>query len=408
MGITPVKHAFKEKGIMSMQMIRVTRASALASGVAIGVCLLASGAAAGGFSRAEADTDILFTQGTVSLRSGAFVVSPSRGYATLMGEKANDGDYADSFWGVGVALKAKLGDNLSCALTPNEPFGASATYGEGAQNAEFLTATAQGILANPTTSMSFDSKEYAGTCAVRIPVGPGNFYAIGGAFYQTFDYREDTWLGNVRLKDKGEWGYRLGAAYDVPDYAMRFQLLYRSAVEHTATGVFTPSDLAAGLGIIDPLSAVGGGKLPQSLKLSAQTGVAPGWLVYGSVLWTDWSVLPSFDYTVSNLASSHRVFNYKDGYTVQVGVGHEFTDALSGTVNLTWDQGVGSGADITTDTWTVGLGAEYKTSIGTFGAGAALSYLTGGSQSALQGATYDATAKGDWAVAGGLTYLVEF
>jgi hypothetical protein len=53
-------------------------------------------------------------------------------------------------------------------------------------------------------------------------------------------------------------------------------------------------------------------------------------------------------------------------------VGHEFNENLSGTVNLTWDQGVGTGADITSDCWTVGLGGEFKTDLGTFGLGGAV------------------------------------
>ncbi len=363
---------------------------------------------AGGFTRGEADTDILFTEGTVSVRAGGAFVSPGRSYATLMGAPVDGDTYTDSFWMPSLAIKAKLGDSLSCALTYTEPFGASATYDDAAQLAEYLTATALGILANPTTEMSFSTREYAGTCAVRLPAGPGNFYALGGAFLQSFDYKEDTWLGAVHMKDDGEWGYRFGAAYDIPEYAMRFQLMYRSAVEHEASGTFTPSAMAAALGITTDLPANGGGKLPQSVKLSAQTGVAPGWLVYGSVMWTDWSVLPSFDYDVGGLASSHKVFNYHDGYTVQLGVGHAFTEDLSGTVNLTWDQGVGDGADITTDTWTLGIGAEYKTKVGTIGAGLAVSYLTAGSQSVANEATYDATADADWAVAAGLSYMIEF
>lgn len=181
----------------------------------------------------------------------------------------------------------------------------------------------------------------------------------------------------------------------------------RIGARHFLDGVVT-SAMAAALGITTDLPANGGGKLPQSVRLSAQTGVAPGWLVYGSVMWTDWSVLTSFDYDVGGLASSHKVFNYHDGYTVQMDVGHAFTEDLSGTVNLTWDQGVGDGADIATDTWTLGIGAEYKTKVGTIGAGLAVSYLTAGSQSVADEATYDATADADWAVAAGLSYMIEF
>jgi len=376
----------------------------------IGILTLAAWpAVAGGFSRGEADTDILFTDGNYGLRVGTVYVSPGRTYSTLNGRSSSDKAYSDEYWMSNIGIKAGLGSFGACALTYAQPFGASATYGVDAQNAELTTAISQGLpLANPTSRMAFETEEYGATCNVRFDVGRGGFYLIGGAFLETFKYREDTWFGSVRIEDSSAFGYRLGAAYDLPEYAMRFQLMYRSEVEHKAEGTFTPSAIAIAAGVTTNLPTLGGGTLPQSLKLSAQTGVAPGWLIYGSVMWTDWSVLPEFRYDVSNLASSTKIFNYEDGYTVQVGVGHEFTANLSGTVNLTWDQGVGTGADITTDTWTIGLGGEYKTEFGTFGLGGALSYLTKGSQTEGAGATFNATANSDWAVSIGFSYLVNF
>ena len=366
-------------------------------------------AMAGGFSRGEANTDILFSDAPYSAESSVVFVSPGRTYSRLMGVSVDEDAYSDSFLIPNVALGMRIGDNLSCALTYTKPFGASATYSSAAQTAEYLTAVGNGDpFPNPTTKMKFSADEYGATCGVRLDAGPGRVHILGGVFLETFDYREDTWIGSVHLKDDGKVGYRLGAAYDIPEYAMRFQVMYRSEIKHDGDGEYTASDLATSLGIPDNLPAYGAGTLPQSVKISAQTGVAPGWLVYGSATWTDWSVLPNFSYTVTGLGTSNKVFNYSDGYTLQLGVGHEFNDKLAGTVNVTWDQGVGSGADITTDTWTLGLGAEYKATVGTVGVGVAVSYLTAGSQRAAKGATYDADANGDWAVAGGISYKIAF
>lgn len=366
-------------------------------------------AIAGGFTRGEADTDILFMDGNYGLRAGAAYVSPSRAYSTLNGASTSEGAYSDAYWIPSIGLKATLAPGVACALTYTQPFGASATYGTDAQNAEAATAISQGLaVVNPTSRMQFSTDEYGATCDVRVDAGRGDFHLIGGAFLESFEYKEDTWFGSVRLKDDGAFGYRIGAAYDIPEYAMRFQIMYRSEVQHDAKGTFTPSALAVAAGVTSDLPTIGNGVLPQSIKLSAQSGVAPGWLVYGSVTWTDWSALKNFQYDVSNLASSNKIFNYKDGYTIQVGVGHEFTENLSGTVNLTWDEGVGTGADITTDTWTVGVGGEYKTKAGTFGLGASLSYLTAGSQTGAAGATYNATANADWAVGVGVSYSLAF
>lgn len=170
-------------------------------------------------------------------------------------------------------------------------------------------------------------------------------------------------------------------------------------MKHEGSGNYTSSEFAI---------QMGSGTLPQSVKLYAQTGVAPTWLVYGSATWTDWSVLQAFSYDVIGLGTATKVFNYTDGYTLQLGVGHDFDDRLSGTVNPTWDEGVGTGADITTDTWTLGLGAQYKTDAGTISLGGGLSYLTAASQHVASGATYDASADADWAVSGGISYALKF
>lgn len=366
-------------------------------------------AMAGGFSRSDADTDLLFDENRFSVESSLVYVSPDRSFSKLMGKSVDEGAYSDSFVIPSVGFGMRFNDNFSCAFTYTKPFGAAGTYSQAAQNAELLTAAANGApLPNPTSRMKVSSDEYGGTCDIRMAAGPGRVHFIGGLFVESFSYREDTLIGSVRLKDDGELGYRAGIAYDVPEYAFRVQLLYRSEVRHEGNGIFTGSDFGSSLGIPDRLSAFGKGTLPQSIKLYAQTGVAPGWLVYGSAAWTDWSVLPEFSYTVTNLGTARKVFNYKDGYTLQLGVGHDFTDKLSGTTNITWDEGVGTGADITTDTWSLGVGVQYKAGIGTFGLGGAISYLTAGKQRVAEGATYDADAKADWAGAAGVSYKLSF
>ncbi|WP_337270005.1 OmpP1/FadL family transporter [Oryzifoliimicrobium ureilyticus] len=366
-------------------------------------------AKAGGFSRDEANTDILFDDARFTTEASVAYVSPNRSYSKLMGQSVHESAYSDSFFTPNVSFGARLNDNFSCAFTYAKPFGGEGTYSEAAQNAELVTAAANGDpLPNPTSHMKVSSDEYGGTCDVHAGVGPGRLHFIGGLFVESFSYREDTLIGSVKLKDDGELGYRVGVAYDISEYALRVELLYRSQVKHQGDGTFTASDFGESVGIPATLPAFGKGTLPQSLKLYAQTGVAPGWLVYGSATWTDWSVLPDFSYTVTNLGTSRKIFNYTDGYTLQLGVGHDFNDKFSGTANITWDEGVGTGADITTDTWTLGLGVQYKAKVGTVGVGAAISYLTAGKQRVSDGATYDADAKADWAAAAGLSYKLSF
>lgn len=367
---------------------------------AVGFGALASVANAGGFSRGEADTDILFEDGTYVARGGVIYVSPHRTFSTINGAASDDGRYTNDYWIPSIAAKFQMSENLGCAFTYTQPFGADADYGPDAQ-----AASPSGV-----SHKDFITNEYATTCDVSAQAGPGRVHFLGGVFLQDFSYTANSAVGNLKLEDHAAFGYRLGVAYDIPEYAMRAQLMYRSKVKHDADdGSF--EWLAFPLGTQD---AFGSGTLPQSLKLSLQTGVAPGWLVYGSVKWTDWSVLQTLDYSIGNplvpggYMPQQDVYNWKDGWTLQAGVAHKFDEKFAGTLNLTWDSGVATGADIYSDTWTVAAGVSVKAGPGELRFGGAVSYLTEGSQSTADDATYNASADGDWAYAISGSYRITF
>ncbi len=385
------------------KFLRTTLAAAL------GLCTVVSAASAGGFSRGEADTDILYEDGLVVMRTGATYVNPNRQFDTVtirgVAVQSDDDAYSDPYWIPTIAAKGRFSQNFACAFTYTQPFAASTTYGTDAQTADFLAG--QPASRNYYSHKEFDTDEYGATCDVKFAAGPGNLHILGGVFLQDFSYRADALYGVLRLEEDTAPGYRLGAAYDIPEYAMRAQLMYRSAIDHEVDGTFTPLALAPLLGTA-PVAADGYGTLPQSLKFSLQSGIAPGWLAYGSVKWTDWSVLQALNYNIAGLPPQQDVYNWKDGWTIQGGIGHAFTEKVAGTFNVTWDKGVGTGADIMTDTWTFAAGTAIDVGPGELRLGAGLTYMTAGSQNFSEGATYSATAGGDWAYAFSGTYRFSF
>jgi long-chain fatty acid transport protein len=383
-----------------------------------GVLALAAAAAfsstamAGGWNRGEADTDILFEQGTVVGRAGVTYVSPHRDYSTINGADATDDRFSQDYWIPSFAAKFQASENFGCALTYTQPFGADAEYGTQAQTASLLGG------GSGASRKEFITNEYGATCDISVQAGKGRLHFLGGVFLQDFEYKADAFRGDLKLEDDSAVGYRLGVAYDIPEYAMRVQLMYRSKIEHDADeGTFDwDPAVVPGLGQQD---AFGSGTLPQSLKLSVQSGVAPGWLVYGSIKWTDWSVMDNLNYSIFTPVAlgpgvgpgyipQQDVYNWRDGWTIQAGVGHAFTETVSGTVNLTWDRGVDTGADIYSDTWTVGAGVSIKAGPGELRLGGAVSYLTEGEQSTSDAAVYNATADGDWAYAVSGSYRIAF
>jgi len=378
----------------------------------IAACAFVGGAQAGGFSRGEADTDILYEDGTIAGRGGVVYVMPDRAFATVRGANGTDDAYSENYAIPSFAAKFRATDNFSCAFTYTQPFGAKSEYGQQARLADLTSDALAGRTTNAVNSSEFETNELGGTCAVNFDLGPGDVFILGGVFSQSFDYSESKTLGTLDLEDTSAFGYRLGAAYEIKEYALRGEIMYRSQVDHEASGFFTIENatFAGSLGVPvgTRFSSTGTGSLPQSLEVSLQSGIAPDWLAFGSIKWTDWSVLQTLNYSITNLPDQQKNFFWRDGWTVTGGVGHQFNEKISGALSLTWDRGVGTGADIFSDTWTLGAGAQIKHGPGVLRIGAAASYLTSGEQSTADGADFNATADGDWAYALSANYRISF
>ena len=379
--------------------MNISRLKALLGATAL--TIVAAGAAqAGGFSRGSADTDILYEDGNFNMRAGVTYVNPTREY-TRNGNPALVGtSYTDSYAVPSAAVKFNITDNLRCAGTLVENNGGSAKY---------AAPTVTGKLVE-----DFDTTETGLTCAVKFDLGKGNLWFLGGGYLEKFDYERvvATPFGAANLLlDGREAGYRVGVAYAIPEIALRAQLMYRSGTSYGADGTLTvPTRLlnpAALPGSRTTLAAQGFGNLPDSVELKVQSGVAPGWLAFGSVKWMDWSVQKELLVTTATPIGSRDIYNWRDGWTVTGGVGHAFTDQISGVASLTWDSGVGTGWDLSSDTWTLGLGASAKDKFGgELRGGVGLTYIASAAETKY-GLT-DSAVKAGYSFAFNLGYAVKW
>src|SRR5690606_16229940 len=130
-------------------------------------------------------------------------------------------------------------------------------------------------------------------------------------------------------------------------------------------GTFPANAVPGSTGIF-PVSA--SAEIPQALEFKLQTGIAAGWLAFGSVRWQEWSklgVIPikGVRNPVTGAASAVSFDPlYRDGWAVSGGLGQRFNDQLSGLVSLTWDRGTSTIAGYQTDTWALATGVSYSPS----------------------------------------------
>ena len=102
---------------------------------------------------------------------------------------------------------------------------------------------------------------------------------IGGGFVEELTYDRVTDLSvptggllppgtNSNLKLKGqEYGWRGGLAYEIPEYKLRAQIIYRSGTQYGADGTLTVPGALVGLPVASvALPATATGNLPQSVE----------------------------------------------------------------------------------------------------------------------------------------------
>ncbi|WP_186327000.1 outer membrane protein transport protein [Pseudomonas oryzihabitans] len=354
---------------------------------------------------------MLFLDSPLVVRVGAVGVDINQDVVKANGEKIQRSSMAQSMFVPFVALKANLGERVACAFNYAQPYGLSFRYSHDYQDAQ--RATNPFPVPNATKSLDVKSQETALTCAVNFVLGPGKFYVLGGGFQETISYQEHSDLGTLRLQDNSGYGYRAGLAYAIPEYAFIAQILYRSAVHHELNGHYSPdgpfASILQSVGLGGQLAASASGDLPQSLTVSLQTGIAPDWLAFGSLRWVDWSVLPSFDSNIPKLApltggEVSKQLNFRDGYTATLGIGHRFSDLISGSTSVIWDRRTGSQSFAAPGSLTLATAVEFTTGVGKFGAGLSVAYIQSATTRQADGALVDTKFAPGWAPALGLTY----
>jgi long-chain fatty acid transport protein len=395
------------------------RAVAKAALVLLACCSFGQAATAGGIERGGYDVDLLFDQSRYAFEAGITYVLPDRKLTGARDVDPRDGnlnnrpssvkDSAD--FGVPyVGAKIGITDDVDCLADYSEPFGAH------------LRPGANWAGANYDVEEKIYSHNYGLTCSYKFDVGPGQLRLIGGGFYQEVGGSKEelvaplpaplssvySGMGRLDMSDHG-WGWRSGVAYEIPEYAMRASLVYNSQVKYDGlsgtvdlTGV--PGALFPGNAAVGAVTPVyGSATAPDSLELKLQTGIAPDWLAFGSVKWTNWSTLQSVAFcptstrgviackpgSAAELTSLDLL--YKDGWTLSGGVGHKFNAQWSGAVSLTWDQGTSQGYGMSSDTWTLGAGLSFSpTEHIEYRLAGAVGLLTGGKSGTVtsNGVTY--------------------
>lgn len=136
-------------------------------------------------------------------------------------------------------------------------------------------------------------------------------------FFPTGGYR-------FEMEDDTKPGYLIGAAYEIPDIALRFAATYHFEIEHKAD----TTERLLGQTIRDEVEYV----TPQSLNLEFQTGIAEGTLLTAGYRWTEFSAVD-----VVPTALGADLVNLEDSHRYTLGVGRQFNDKFAGSITLIYE-----------------------------------------------------------------------
>ncbi len=209
----------------------------------------------------------------------------------------------------------------------DQPFGADVLYGGGSVNLGGTMAQARSVALTGVMRYKFDGG-FSVHGGLRGQRASGAIDLGGVAYGGVSGYK-------VRLDDDVAFGYLVGVAYEKPEIALRVALTYNSEIEHD----FDTMEYLGGAPL-GPQSSTEV-KMPQSVNLDFQTGIAKDTLLFGQIRWAEWSAFRIDPVIFTPLAGGGLV-ELEDTTTYTIGVGRRFTDAWSGSISFTYE---GEGED---------------------------------------------------------------
>lgn len=323
------------------------------------------------------------------------------------------------------AIRASTINNAFNALTPQQIVGSALK----AQGVDVTTPTGQARLAatleayntTPAVKTQIDTAVKAGVAAqvdqkiagANALLGTGgtnvkvttnnisllmgfspnkNITVYGGPTYQTVEGKVSLrgqaysiYNGyDAEIPNTDAWGWLVGAAYQIPEIALKASLTYRSKIDYDI-------NVNENIPTLDALQLLGANaataatgikasngttniSTPQSVNLDLQSGIMADTLAFANIRWVNWkdfSIRPhkfgQMSRVVGPLVSQPNGFDLvaydKDQWSVNTGIGRKFSDKWSGVASLGWDSGAGNPITTLGPTegyWNVGLGAQYS------------------------------------------------
>lgn len=268
--------------------------------------MAASGiACAGGIERSAQSVAPLFEDGRYLEFSGSIVSPNVSGVGLALTNGQPSGDILPGYLNFGVAYKADIDDRLSYAVILDQPLGA---------NIEYPVSGYFGA----TSTAELKSTAITGLLKYRID---DNWSVYGGLRAQSLQADVSIPFASYTASTDTDygWGYVIGAAYEIPEIALRVAATYNSEVDFSVPTVESYASPS-------PNTEV---SAPDSINLEFQTGIAADTLLFGSVRWVDWSEFQLAPFYYTETVERPLVSYGGDITTYTLGLGRRLNETWS-------------------------------------------------------------------------------
>ena len=257
--------------------------------------------------------------------------------------------------------------NMTCAAQYEQPFGAEVGYADDTLAYAHPLDNSQSVSAPISTLYESESLTFA--CGYDLALSTGKVTVFGGPKIQEVKGAFDEDLSHsplatgesdnltVSLDGGAEVGYIMGAAYSIPEIALRASVLYHSQIDYSAKGT-----IAANIPGFTSFVTSGTAQTftPQTVEIALQSGIAENTLAFVKMRWSEYGKLTTLK------VKGDESTKAQNGLSLEQIIGlNAATDALinpevSMFSNDTFDYSIGLGRKLNED---LTLGASFSGSI---------------------------------------------
>ena len=314
------------------------------------LAISAASAHAAGLDRSGQSVAPIFAEDNTANLSFGYIMPSVTGEDSGGANGSYDDSVGENYSVLGMSYTNRVGPRFSYSVIFDQPYGADINYGadptlsnlggtEADLNSEAVSFVGRyqfsdrfsvfaGVKAERVdATVSLNGQAYGQAFAAANGAPPAAIQPLGAAIAANGGY-------NFEMDQDTRPGYLVGAAFEIPDIALRIAGTYHFEIEHTADvteSIFSPVP-PTGPGIVTVDSEVDY-KTPASFNLEFQTGIAADTLLIGSYRWTEFSEV---DLIPTGILNSDLV-NLEDGHRYTLGVGRRFSDALSGSATVLYE-----------------------------------------------------------------------